>query len=180
MRVLLDSSVLVAAHISRAGVCAELLEDVLMDHELVASEFILDELARKLREKFHFPAALVVEVRESIAQAADCVEPEEVPLDSCRDPNDLLILGSAVAGKAEMLVTVDKDPLDLKTFAGIPIIKPGEFWRQRAFHAAELPADVVNGLGTVVPAAEASQHGHEQRPSAEKPAGAGDEPEKPR
>ena len=54
MRVIIDSSVLVAAHISRAGVCAELLEDVLMDHELVMSQFIIDELARKLRDKFKF------------------------------------------------------------------------------------------------------------------------------
>ena len=56
MRVALDSSVLIAAHISRAGVCAELLEDLLLHHELVISEFILEELRRKLGEKFGFPA----------------------------------------------------------------------------------------------------------------------------
>ena len=126
---LLDSSVLIAAHISRAGVCAELLEDVLMDHELITSEFILDELARKLREKFHFPAALIAEVRQSIVQAAVCVEPVAIPAESCRDPQDLPILGTAVAGKADLLITVDKDLLDLQSFEGIPIVKPGEFWR---------------------------------------------------
>jgi predicted nucleic acid-binding protein len=47
VRALLDSSVLTAAYISRAGACTELLDDVLMDQELVISEFILDELARK-------------------------------------------------------------------------------------------------------------------------------------
>lgn len=129
MRVLLDSSVLIAAHISRAGVCAELLEEVLMDHDLVTSEFILGKLARKLREKFNFSAALVMEVRESITRSADCIEPVAVPPGSCRDPEDLPILGSAVAGSVDMLVTVDKDLLDLESFAGIPIIKPGEFWR---------------------------------------------------
>jgi uncharacterized protein len=127
--VLLDSSVLVAAHISRAGVCSELLEDILLDHELVTSEFILEELARKLREKFHFPATLVAEVRKSIGQAAERVEPTEVPKGSCRDPEDLPILGSAVAGKVDLLITVDKDLLDLKSFSGIPIIKPGKFWK---------------------------------------------------
>lgn len=103
-----------------------------MDHQLVTSEFILDELARKLREKFHFPATLVAEVRKSIAQSAECVEPAEVPKGSCRDPADLPVLGSAVAGKADLLVTVDKDLLDLKSFAGITIIKPGEFWRLKS------------------------------------------------
>ena len=51
----LDSSVLIAADISRAGVCAELLEDVLLHHELVISEFILAELSRKLVEMFSVP-----------------------------------------------------------------------------------------------------------------------------
>jgi hypothetical protein len=37
VKVVLDSSVLIAASISRAGVCAELLEDVLTHHELVES-----------------------------------------------------------------------------------------------------------------------------------------------
>jgi hypothetical protein len=40
VRIALDSSVLVAAHITRAGVCAELLEEVLLGHELVLSVFI--------------------------------------------------------------------------------------------------------------------------------------------
>jgi putative PIN family toxin of toxin-antitoxin system len=129
VKAVLDSSVLVAAHISRAGVCAELLEDILMDHQLITSEFILDELTRKLKEKFHFPVALIAEVRQSIIQAAVCVEPVVIPAGSCRDPEDLPILGTAVAGKADLLITVDKDLLDLQSFERIPIIRPGEFWK---------------------------------------------------
>jgi hypothetical protein len=45
---------LIAAHISRAGVCAELLEDALLHHELVISGFIPEELGRRLVEKFNF------------------------------------------------------------------------------------------------------------------------------
>jgi predicted nucleic acid-binding protein len=48
VRIALDSSVLIAAHISRAGVCAELLEDLILHHELVTSEFILKELGQTL------------------------------------------------------------------------------------------------------------------------------------
>lgn len=50
MRVVLDTSVLIAAHVSRAGVSAELLEEVLTGHELVLSEFILDEHQQKLQK----------------------------------------------------------------------------------------------------------------------------------
>lgn len=130
MKVLLDSSVLVAAHISRAGICAELLEDVLMDHELVISQFIIDELSRKLQEKFKFPENEVAEVCSSLLAGCEMVSPAEVPSTACRDPNDLPVLGTAVAGHVDVLVTVDKDLLDLQQYSGISIIRPGQFWRQ--------------------------------------------------
>ena len=130
MKVVIDSSVLIAAYISRAGVCANLLEDVLMDHDLICSEFILDELTRKLKEKFHFATGAVEEIKESIKAAAEIVTPAEISKESCRDPEDLPVLGSAVAGKADLLVTVDKDLLELGSFANIPIVKPGEFWKR--------------------------------------------------
>lgn len=101
-----------------------------MDHEWVISSFILAELARKLKEKFGFPDNEIAEIRESIVVTAEIVEPAEVPPESCRDPNDLPVLGAAVAGRADVLITVDKDLLDLKAHSGIPIIKPGEFWKR--------------------------------------------------
>lgn len=130
MRIVVDSSVLVAAHISRAGVCAELMEDVLMHHELVTSRFILDELARKLDEKFDFPARTVTAVVAFLEGAAQLVEPAAVPEEACRDPLDVPVLGTALSGKADLLITVDKDLLTLTEFCGIPIIKPGEFWHR--------------------------------------------------
>lgn len=129
MRAVLDSSVLVAAYISRAGVCANLLEDILMDHDWMISHFIVDELARKLDEKFGFPHTEIAEIRESILGAAEIVAPAAVPPETCRDPNDLPVLGTAAAARAEVLITVDKDLLALKAYTGIPIIRPGEFWR---------------------------------------------------
>jgi putative PIN family toxin of toxin-antitoxin system len=133
VRVLLDSSVLIAAHISRAGVCAELLDEVLMDHQLVVSDFILDEVVRKLREKFHFPTRQATSVRSTLAAAADGVTPADIPVNSCRDAADLPVLGTAIAGKVDVLITVDKDLLVLVSFDGIAIVKPGGFWKlQRA------------------------------------------------
>jgi putative PIN family toxin of toxin-antitoxin system len=130
VRIVLDSSVLIAAHITRAGVCAELLEDVLMQHQLVTSQHILDELARKLTEKFDFPSAAVRNVVKFIGRNATKVEPAEIPQNVCRDPEDLPILGTAVAAKASLLITVDKDLLVIGEFQGIAIVRPGEFWRR--------------------------------------------------
>ncbi len=129
MRVVLDSSVLIAAYISRSGTCSNLLEDVLMGHEWVISQFILDELARKLRDKFHYSQNDVAGIVGSIRAAAVMEEPIDIPAGSCRDPNDLPVLGTAVAGRAELLITGDKDLLELRAFRGIAVIGPGEFWK---------------------------------------------------
>ena len=142
MRTVLDSSVLMAAYISRAGACASLLEDVLNDHEWVVSRFIVDELCGKLREKFSYPEDDIAAVRQSVIAAAELVEPTEIAAGTCRDANDLPVLGTAVAGRVEVLITVDRDLLDLETFRDIPILKPGEFWRlleSRADATAKAP-----------------------------------------
>lgn len=48
----------------------------------------------------------------------------------CRDPKDNFILELAVVSDADFIVTGDKDLLVLKSFRGIPIIKPREFLKQ--------------------------------------------------
>ena len=128
MTVTLDSSVLIAAYVARAGVCAELLEDVLRRHQLILSQHILEEVRRKLAHKFLFPPRLVAAVVDSLAKAAAIVTPTSLPNDTCRDPADVPVLGTAVAGGAEFLITVDKDLLDLQRYGRVEIIRPGEFW----------------------------------------------------
>jgi len=130
VRIALDSSVLIAAHISRAGVCAELLEDLLLHHELVTSEFILEELRRKLVEKFRFAEREGDQVAAFLRRASVVVEPADLPSDLCRDPPDIPVLGTAVGGKCALLISVDRDLLDMQRIDEIPIIRPGEYWRR--------------------------------------------------
>ncbi len=130
MKLVLDSSVLIAASISRAGVCADLLEDVLTHHELVLSAFIVDEVLRKLREKFEFPRTEIAELGRFFKVSATFVELAEIDPTVCRDPQDVPFLGTAVAAKADLLITVDKDLLTLGSFQRIGIVKPGEFWKR--------------------------------------------------
>ncbi len=130
MRIALDSSVLIAAHISRAGVCAELLEDLLLHHELVTSEFILGELGRKLVEKFRFPEREADQVAAFLRRASVVVEPVDLPSDLCRDPRDIPILGTAVGGECALLISVDRDLLDMQRIHEIAIIRPGQYWRR--------------------------------------------------
>lgn len=45
----------------------------------------------------------------------------------CRDADDDLILGTALAANADCLVTGDKDLLVLQQFQGIDILRPRDF-----------------------------------------------------
>ena len=119
---------LIAAHISRAGVCAELLEDLLLHHELVISEFILEELGCKLLEKFSFPKREADQIAAFLRRVAVVVIPADMPSDVCRDPTDIPVLGTAVGGECA-LISVDRDLLDMQRINEIPIIRPGEYWR---------------------------------------------------
>ena len=130
MRIALDSSVLIAAHISRAGVCAELLEDLLLHHDLVTSEFILEELGRKLSEKFSFSKREADQVAVFLRRVAVVVVPADLPSDVCRDPTDIPVLGTAVSGECALLISVDRDLLDMQRINEIPIIRPGEYWQR--------------------------------------------------
>jgi putative PIN family toxin of toxin-antitoxin system len=132
LRIALDSSVLIAAHISRAGVCAELLEDVLLHHELVISEFILEELSRKLVGKFNFPKRDADQVAAFLRRVGIVVLPAALPQNLCRDPTDVPVLGTAVTGDCALLVSVDRDLLDMRAVHDIPIIRPGDYWRRTA------------------------------------------------
>jgi putative PIN family toxin of toxin-antitoxin system len=130
VRIALDSSVLIAAHISRAGVCAEMLEDVLLHRELVISGFILEELGRTLVEKFNFPRRDADQVGAFLRRVSIVVEPADLPSNFCRDPTDVPVLGTVVAGACALLISVDRDLLDMQKIREIPIICPGEYWRR--------------------------------------------------
>lgn len=129
MRIVLDSSVLIAAAITRAGVCAEVLEDVLSHHTLVMSDFILGEVDRKLRTKFQFHDRDVRALLHFLKQQSQHVDPAPVPVSACRDPKDRPILGTGVAGSAELLISGDRDLLILESYEGIAIRRPADFWQ---------------------------------------------------
>jgi predicted nucleic acid-binding protein len=42
------------------------------------------------------------------------------------------VLGTAIAGECSLLISVDRDLLDLGTIQEIPIVRPGEYWRRTA------------------------------------------------
>ena len=128
MRLVLDTNVLIAAFISR-GVCNELLEHCVLNHEVVLSNFILGELKDKLTRKFKFTVREANAVVRLVKSRSEVVPTSPLPAALCRDPDDDTIIATAIAGQCACIITGDKDLLDLKTVNGIRIISPGSFWQ---------------------------------------------------
>jgi len=131
LKVFLDTNVLVSALVSR-GICNELLHRCEKHHDLVTTALVLVELEQILPRKFKVAYPDTVAYLRDILILSDLVYPVPLPKDSCRDKGDLPILGAAVGGKCDCLVTGDKDLLALKRFRGIPILGPNDFWRFEA------------------------------------------------
>jgi predicted nucleic acid-binding protein len=83
------------------------------------------------RSKFPFSDKIVAELRDTLERVAVIVGPTVVSPEACRDVEDLVILGTAAAANAELLITVDRDRLLVGRFAGAEIIKPGAYWERR-------------------------------------------------
>ena len=128
MRVLLDTNVLIAALITH-GTCHELLENVVRNHQLVSSKNILGELADNLRHKFKYTKSEVRDAVVLISERAVLVTPVEVETAIPIDPDDLPVLGTAVAGSCRCLVTGDKELQKLCHVEDISVISPSQFWK---------------------------------------------------
>ncbi len=127
MKVVLDANVLIAAFATR-GLCNSLLELCIQSHELILSSDILAETERHLLGKIKLPKATVADTIHYLKSQSKIMEPAVVDRNSCRDPNDLHVLGLAVKARPDCIVTGDDDLLSLKLFDGIPIRSPREFW----------------------------------------------------
>ena len=127
IRTVVDTNVLVSAVLSPGGASDRLVVQVNNRHTIVLSEAILDELLNTLIDKFSYSFDLASELIEGLREVSEIVEPATFDVQICRDPDDDAILGTAVAGDADCIVTGDSDLLVLERFEGVDIISPPEF-----------------------------------------------------
>lgn len=129
MRVFLDTNVLVSAFATR-GLCADVLQVCLAEHQLVLGETVLAELRRVLQGKIGLPSLIIQEADVFFRREATVVS-DAPPLSlAIRDKEDLPVLAEAIAGNADVLVTGDKDLLDLLSDPPLPILSPRAFWEE--------------------------------------------------
>jgi putative PIN family toxin of toxin-antitoxin system len=131
VRIFLDTNVL-ASSIATRGLCNEVLESVLHDHELLTSDAVLAELERVLVAKLRVPQGVSADFLALLREEGELVQAPQQPSVAIEDVDDVPILACAIGGKAGLFVTGDKALLDLHEVDGVPIVSPRELWTRLA------------------------------------------------
>lgn len=131
-RAVFDTNVLVSYLLTHRPPIAVLIDEHLARGRftLVSAPALLEELERVLRyprlQRF-YDAAERDRFVALIAAVSELVEtPEEVPVIS-RDAADDHVIACAVAGRANVIVSGDRDLLDLQVVGRIPILTAAQF-----------------------------------------------------
>ena len=112
------------------GLCADLFEIIVAEHELLIGEPVMTELKRILGKKFRAPAALIERVEAELRLRTKIPRPRTSLKLQIRDKEDPLIVACAVSGHAKIFVTGDQELLGLQTVHDMPIISPRTCWQQ--------------------------------------------------
>jgi uncharacterized protein len=115
MRITPDTGILIRMNIKATGPARRLLEMILGgSHELVLSEFLLQETARVLRyprvqKLYPLTSDDIMEHIEFLRARSDLVAPVVLSPVVLADPNDDPVIYTAVAGRADVLCAMDRD-----------------------------------------------------------------------
>lgn len=127
MKIVLDSNVIIAAFATK-GFCSKVLEICIFNHEIILSEYIIQEVEKNLSEKIKLPLEKVRDISNFIISISKVVSPIDVNESICNDKSDLPIIGTAIAGGAEIIITGDSVLVDIKEYKNIKFLNPRDFW----------------------------------------------------
>ena len=128
-RFVLDSNVLISAVLRSTGIPAQLLDNL---RRISASLIFSKETQQELHERLmknKFDAYVSVFIRQIFLAQLDAVA-LYVPISNrpmgCSDRDDDKFLETALYGKADCLITGDKDLLIMHPFQSIPVLRPAQ------------------------------------------------------
>lgn len=136
MRVFIDTNVWLSNFLTR-GICYDIVTYCNAEHQILTSEFVLKEIADKLRIKLKFPREDILAAQTVVRTGALVVTESALKGNLSRDRDDDHIIAAAVGGQADCLLTGDKDLLVLKKVHGIAVVPPNAFmmfeesWRKK-------------------------------------------------
>jgi putative PIN family toxin of toxin-antitoxin system len=125
VRVVFDTNVLYSA-LATKGFCEEVVDEAVAECDVVWSDPLKQELESLLTRRYKIGPATRFAL-EAYVDLCQFVEPEPFDKRICRDKDDDVVLATALAGNADVIVTGDEDLLVLKKFRGIEILSPRQF-----------------------------------------------------
>ena len=136
MRIVLDTNVFISGIFWEGNFCSKIIDKWKNEEfELVSSIEIIEELLNTLK---HFKIQLDEETIESwrniIIERAVIAESSERLYIIKEDPNDNKFLETAIAGKADFIITQDNHLLKVKKLNSIIILNPEEFLKLDNFN----------------------------------------------
>lgn len=128
MKVFADTNFLVSAFATR-GLSADVFQVILAEHEIMTGEFVLAELYRVLTTKLKVSTKIAREAEQLLRQYYIEPVPDQPSEIQVRDEDDRWVLESALRAGAEILITGDKDLLDISDkVPELKIVTPRTFW----------------------------------------------------
>jgi len=129
MRVFLDTNVIVSAMATR-GLCADVLRDVIVRHQLVICKELPDEVKLVLLRKIGVPLDAIEDVLAMLRDGS--VMSARVPPADLRIPDsaDRALISTAINGKADLFVSGDQKLLDLLKCGPMKVVSPRMFWEK--------------------------------------------------
>ncbi len=125
MRVVFDTNVLYSA-LAAKGFCEEVVDEAVAECDIVWSDPLKQELESLVTRRHKIGPATRIALAAYV-DLCELVEPEPLDQRVCRDKDDDVVLATALAGKADVIVTGDEDLLVLKKFRRIEILSPRKF-----------------------------------------------------
>lgn len=130
-RIVLDTNNLISGIFFEKGNEARVLDEVLTGNaKLLASLETLQEFQETVsRPKFQLSPSEVLAIFYLIISSCEIVLARQRAKVRCRDPDDQKFLDCAVAGKADFLVTGDRDLLTMRNVSRTKIVTAAELVR---------------------------------------------------
>ena len=129
-RVVIDTNVLISAALVPRGVSRTVVDAVRSENAVILfSDVTFDEIRSRLqRQKFdrYVSRGVRFTYLAQIRAVSKWVSITGTKL-GCRDPDDDMLLETALIGEADCLVTGDHDLLIMSPFHEIPILTPTDF-----------------------------------------------------
>jgi len=129
VRLFLDTNVLVSALATR-GLCADLYERLLTEHEVIIGEPVVLEVLDILQRKFRASSQLLVKVEAELRLLQVIPTQATAPSLPIRDIDDPWIIACALQAQVNYFVTGDAELLELGIVGTLPIISPRNCWER--------------------------------------------------